>query len=575
MELVNLKIDGISVSVPKDYTIFEAAKMLDIRIPTLCHHPALPPEGACRVCVVEVKGMRNLVASCTMPVAAGMEVLTGTKQIVHARKKIVELLISNHPRDCLACTRNGRCELQDLASDLGIRNIPYSFNKPSHLKDESNPCLRRNPDKCILCGRCIRMCSTVQSVGVYSFTNRGVRATVSPAFFQNLSQSECTYCGQCLKVCPTGALSIKSNIDDVVNALADPDKIVMVQTAPSVRVGLSEGLGGQAGDIVTGKMVAALRRLGFAKVFDTNWSADLTIMEESTELLQRIENSGVLPMMTSCCSAWVNFVELQYPDLIPHLSTAKSPQAMLGAMLKTFYAQKQNIDPEKIVSVSIMPCTAKKFEASRPELHDSGYTDVDYVLTTTELAQLVRQHTINFSTLPEEKFDDFMGEGSGAGTIFGASGGVMEAALRTAHEVVTGKQLPGLELLEVRGMEGIKEATITMGDQDFKVVVGQTLDNARKICELVRDGNPHKWSFIEIMACPGGCVNGGGQPLSLDGVIPERRQQALYKNDRQLPIRKSHENKEVLAAYDFLGEPNGHTAHELLHTSYSKQNRDS
>lgn len=573
-KLVNLTIDGKSVSVPSSYTIYEAAKHIGVKIPTLCHQPLLKPEGACRVCVCEVKGARALVASCTTPVSEGMEVQTGSAKVVDARKTIVELILSNHPRECTACPRNTNCELQTLAADLGVREIPYGVNRPKHLKDKTNPSIRRDPAKCILCGRCIRMCSDIQSVGVYSFANRGIRAMVSPAFFQNLDQVKCTYCGQCVKVCPTGALTIRGYVDEVRKAIQDPDKYVVVQTAPSVRAGLSEALGGHAGDLVTGKMVAALRRLGFDRVFDTNWSADLTIMEEGTELIHRITDNGTLPMITSCSPGWINFMELYYPDLIPHMSTAKSPQAMFGALVKTYYAEKAGIDPEKIVSVAIMPCTAKKFEAQRPELSDSGFRDVDYVLTTVELGQMIRQHAINFDTLPDEKFDPIMGEGSGAGTIFGATGGVMEAALRTAYELMTGKQLPGLELHEVRGMQGIKEATVNINGTEIKVAVAHALGNARKVCEALRAGNPHGWHFIEVMACPGGCINGGGQPINLELGSSELRQDALYRDDRQLPIRKSHENQEVQALYrDFIGKPNGHKAHELLHTEYYRQCR--
>lgn len=574
MSTVTLTIDGQQVTVPATATVWEAAESVGIHIPNLCHHPSLRPAGACRVCVVEVKGARSLLASCVTPVNEGMVVNTSSPTVFDARKTIVELLLSNHPRDCLACARNGTCELQKIAADLGIRKIPYAYNRPFLAKDEGNPCLQRDPAKCILCGRCVRVCADVQGVSVYSFTNRGINSTVSPAFFQGLDKVECTFCGQCAKICPTGAIVVKSDIDAVRAALNDPEKIVMVQTAPSVRVGLSEALGGQAGDLVTGKMVASLRRLGFDKVFDTNWSADLTIMEEGTEFINRISNNGVLPMITSCSPGWINFMEMFYPDLIPHMSTAKSPQAMFGTMLKTYYAQKEKIDPSKIVSVSIMPCTAKKFEANRPELRTSGFKDVDFVLTTQELGQMIRQSTINFQAIAEEHFDPIMGEGSGAGTIFGATGGVMEAALRTAYEVLTKQPLPNLELAPIRGMEGIKEATININGTDIKVAVAHSLQHARIVCESILAGNPHGWHFIEVMACPGGCVNGGGQPINLNPHTAELRQEALYRDDRTLPIRKSHENKEVQALYkDFIGEPNGHKAHELLHTFYCEQCR--
>ena len=571
---VTLTIDGQTLTVPAGYSIWEAAHQVGINIPNLCHHPALRPEGSCRVCVVKVKGARNLSAVCVTKVAEGMEVSTHTPEVLAVRKNIVELLLANHPRDCLSCARSGNCELQKIASDMGIRKIPYNYNRPPMKKDEGNPSITRDPAKCILCGRCVRMCSEVQGIGVYGFTWRGINSRVSPAFDLPLDKATCTYCGQCAKVCPTGAITIHNDTDKVWAALRDPEKIVMVQTAPSVRVGLSEALGGKPGDIVTGKMVAALRQLGFDKVFDTNWSADLTIMEEGTEFIHRLKDGGVMPMITSCSPGWVNYMEMFYPELIPHFSTAKSPQAMFGTMLKTYYAQKMNIDPAKIVSVSIMPCTAKKFEAQRPELSASGFRDVDVVLTTVELGQMIREAGLNFQALPDEQFDPLMGVGSGAGTIFGTTGGVMEAAVRTAYELLTGKGLDPLELAPVRGMEGIKEATLTIGKTKVKVAVAHNLANARKVCEAIKAGNPHGWHFIEIMACPGGCINGGGQPISLEMDTPVKRQEALYTDDRNLPIRKSHENPEVQALYrEFLGEPNGHKAHQLLHTHYREQIR--
>ncbi len=571
---VTLTIDGQTVTAPETATVWEAAKAAGIRIPNLCHHPMLRPAGACRVCVVQVKGARSLVASCVAKVTEGMEVSTHSPDVLSARKTIVELLLSNHPRDCLACARNGNCELQNIAADLGIRKIPYAYNRPPLPKDENNPSLVRDPSKCILCGRCVRVCSEVQGVNVYSFVNRGINSTVSPAFNQGLDKVNCTFCGQCRKICPTGAITIKSDIEKAWAAIKDPNKIVMVQTAPSVRVGISEALGGHAGDLATGKMVAALRRLGFDKVFDTNWSADLTIMEEGYELINRVRTNGVLPMITSCSPGWVNYMEMFYADLIPHFSTAKSPQAMFGAMLKTYYAQKMDIDPSKIVSVSIMPCTAKKFEAQRPEMVSSGFRDVDIVLTTEELGQMIKEASINFAALPDERYDPLMGVGTGAATIFGVTGGVMEAAVRTAYEVLTKKPLDPLELTVVRGMEGIKEAELDIDGLKVKVAVAHSLKNAQAVCDSIRAGNPHGWHFIEIMACPGGCINGGGQPISLEGDTPLLRTEALYRDDRTLPLRKSHENPEVIALYDeFLGEPNGHKAHQYLHTHYHEQCR--
>ena len=573
-DTVTLTIDGQTVTAPASATVWDAARDAGIRIPNLCHHPMLRPEGACRVCVVQVKGARTLSAACVTKVGEGMVVDTHTPAVLEARKTIVELLLSNHPRDCLACPRNGNCELQQIAADLGIRKIPFNYNRPVHPKDENNPSLVRDPSKCILCGRCVRVCAEVQTVSVYSFTNRGINSMVSPAFQQGLDKAACTFCGQCAKICPTGAISIKSDIARVWAAIKDPGKLVMVQTAPSVRVGLAEALGGHAGEIVTGKMVAALRRLGFDKVFDTNWSADLTIMEEGYEFIHRLKNGGLLPMVTSCSPGWVNFMELFYSDLIPHFSTAKSPQAMFGTMLKTYYAQKTGLDPANIVSVSVMPCTAKKFEAQRPEMNDSGCRDVDIVLTTVELGQMIREASLNFAALPDEAFDPLMGIGTGAGTIFGTTGGVMEAAIRTAYEVLTKKPLTPIELSAIRGMEGIKEAELDVDGLKVKIAVAHGLGNARNICEAVRAGNPRGWHFIELMACPGGCINGGGQPISLEKDTPALRQQALYRDDRNLPLRKSHENPEIQAVYaDFLGEPNGHKAHQLLHTRYQKQCR--
>ena len=500
---------------------------------------------------------------------------TNDPEVLESRKNIVELLLADHPKDCLSCSRSGNCELQRVANNLGIRRVRYEYNRPPMEKDESNPCIVRDPEKCILCGRCVRMCAEVQGVSIYSFAYRGLNARVTPAFNLGLGEVSCTFCGQCRKVCPTGAITLKSDIERAWQALRDPEKISMVQTAPSVRVAISEPFGGKPGDIATGQMVSALRRLGFDRVFDTNWSADLTIMEEGHELVDRVKNGGTLPMITSCSPGWINFIELYYPDLLSHLSTAKSPQSMFGAMLKTYYAQKQGIDPSKIVSVSIMPCTAKKFEAERRELSASGFADTDIVLTTTELAQMIKEANISFFALPEEDFDPIMGEGSGAGNIFGATGGVMEAAMRTAYKVITGEEMEPVELEAVRGMEGIREAEIDFnGLLKLKVAVAHGLANARKVCDMIREGNPRGWNFIEIMACPGGCINGGGQPINLDADTPRLRIEALYRNDRNLPVRRSHDNPEIQALYrDFLGEPNSHKAHELLHTRYYEQYR--
>lgn len=574
-DTVTLTIDGQKVTAPADATILEAAKLVGINIPTLCHHPLLRPEGSCRVCVCKVTKARSFLPACITRVSEGMEVFTNDPEVLESRKNIVELLLANHPKDCLACSRSGNCELQRVANNLGIRRVRYEYNRPPMEKDESNPCIVRDPAKCILCGRCVRMCAEVQGVSIYSFAYRGLNARVTPAFNLGLGEVSCTFCGQCRKVCPTGAITMKSDTERAWKALRDPEKIVMVQTAPSVRVAISEPFGGKPGDIATGQMVSALRRLGFDRVFDTNWSADLTIMEEGHELIDRLKNGGTLPMITSCSPGWINFIELYYPDLLPHLSTAKSPQSMFGAMLKTYYAQKQGIDPSKIVSVSIMPCTAKKFEADRRELSASGFADTDIVLTTAELAQIIKEANINFFALPEDDFDPIMGTGSGAGNIFGATGGVMEAAMRTAYKVITGEDMEPVELESVRGLEGIREAVVDFGGKlVLKVAVAHGLANARKVCDMIRKGNPRGWNFIEIMACPGGCVNGGGQPINLDAETPRLRIEALYRNDRNLPVRRSHDNPEIQALYrDFLGAPCSHKAHELLHTHYYEQYR--
>ena len=574
-DTVTLTIDGQKVTAPADATILEAAKLVGINIPTLCYHPLLRPEGSCRVCVCKVTKARSFIPACIAKVSEGMEVFTNDPEVLEARKNIVELLLANHPADCLACSRSGNCELQRVANNLGIRRVRYEYNRPEMEKDQSNPCIERDPSKCILCGRCVRMCAEVQGVSIYSFAYRGLNARVTPAFNLGLGEVSCTFCGQCRKVCPTGAITLKSDIERAWQALRDPEKVVMVQTAPSVRVAISEPFGGKPGDIATGQMVSALRRLGFDKVFDTNWSADLTIMEEGHELIERVKNGGQLPMITSCSPGWINFIEMYYPDLLSHLSTAKSPQSMFGAMLKTYYAQKQGLDPSKIVSVSIMPCTAKKYEARRRELSASGYADTDIVLTTTELAQMIKEANINFFALPEEEFDPIMGLGSGAGTIFGATGGAMEAAVRTAYKVITGEEMEPVELEAVRGMDGIREAEVDFnGALKLKVAVAHGLANARKVCDMIREGNPRGWNFIEIMACPGGCINGGGQPINMEADTPRRRIEALYRDDRNLPVRRSHDNPEIKTLYEeFLGAPNSHKAHELLHTRYYEQYR--
>lgn len=574
MTMVNLTINGKQIQAEQGATILEAARAAGVYIPTLCYHPELRPEGACRLCMVEASGARTLVASCVYPVSEGMVVKTNTEKVREARKTVVELLLANHPKDCLCCQKSGDCELQKIAADLGLRKIRFEGGETkAHTIDCSNPSLVRDQEKCILCGRCIRICRDVQGMNVYSFAGRGFNTIVSTAFEHDLKDAACTYCGQCASVCPTGAIVEKDDTDQVWRAINDEDKVVIVQTAPSVRVALGEELGIPAGSIVTGKMVAALRSLGFDKVFDTNFSADLTIMEEGHEFLDRLQNGGVLPMITSCSPGWVNMIELKYPELLPHLSTAKSPQQMFGAVAKTYYAEKAGIDPAKIVSVSVMPCTAKKAEAQREEMCDSGYRDVDIVITTRELGRMIREAGIDFASLSEENFDSPLGIGTGAGAIFGNTGGVMEAALRTVADVVSGEDLPKLEYEEVRGMEETREAAVTVAGKEIKVAVVNTLGSARKMLERIKAGTAD-YQFIEVMACPGGCIGGGGQPVPVNREIRQKRREALFDCDRMSELRKSHENPEIKALYDnWLGKPLGEKAHHLLHTHYSPKVR--
>ena len=573
MDMVNVTIDGRKLQAPKSATVLTAAQAAGISVPSLCYHPELRPEGACRVCVVEVEGAKSLVASCVYPVNEGMVVRTNTAAVREARKAVVELLLANHPQDCLSCQRNTNCELQTMAADLGIRKVRFDGVKKNLPLDANNPALVRDPNKCILCGRCIKACSDRQGVNVYSFAKRGFDTVVAPAFEVGLDQAPCTYCGQCASVCPTAAIVEKDDTQAVWEAISDPTKHVIVQTAPATRVALGEALGMNSGSIVTGKMVASLRRLGFDKVFDTDFTADLTIMEEGHELLHRLQNKGVLPMVTSCSPGWVNFIELMYPDLLPHLSTAKSPQQMFGALAKTYYAEKTGIDVKNIVSVSIMPCTAKKAEAVRPEFAANGVQDVDYVLTTRELGRMIKESGIDFAALPAEEYDAPFGIATGAGVIFGSSGGVMEAALRTVAEVVTGKTLESIDFKEVRGLAGIKEAAVPIGDLTVKIAVANTLANARIMMEKIRAGEAD-YHFIEIMACPGGCIGGGGQPVPVCEETRLNRIAAIYECDQGSQLRKSHENPAIKELYDtWLGKPLGEKSHHLLHTHYKAQNR--
>jgi NADP-reducing hydrogenase subunit HndD len=574
MEMVNLTINGVKVQAPKNATILEAAKSAGIHIPTLCYHPDLKPEGACRLCVVEATGARGLVASCCYPVAEGMVVQTNTAQVRKARRLVVELLLASHPKGCLSCRKSGDCELQRIAADLDVRNHRFDWGeRKTYTLDDSNPCLVRDQEKCILCGRCIRMCRDIQGMNVYSFARRGFHAMVAAAFEQDLSKVACSFCGQCSAVCPTAAIMEKDDTERVWDAIHDPDKIVVCQVAPSVRVALGEEVGLAPGSIVTGKMVAGLKAMGFDKVFDTNFSADLTIMEEGHEFVDRLQHGGVLPMITSCSPGWVNMCELKYPDLLPHLSTAKSPQGMFGAVIKTYWAEKANVNPAKIVSVSVMPCIAKKAECVRPQLRDSGFQDVDIVITTRELGKMLREDGIDFTRLPDAEFDSPLGYGSGAGAIFGATGGVMEAALRTVADVVTGQDIKQVDYQAVRGFDETKEATLNIAGKEVKIAVCNTLGSAMKMMDRVRAGTAD-YHFIEVMACPGGCIGGGGQPIPTSKDVKKKRMEAIYSIDSNSKIRKSHENPEIKILYDtWLGKPLGEKAHRLLHTHYSAQNR--
>ena len=571
--MVNVIINGQKLQVPKDYTVLEAARSANIDIPTLCYLKDVNEIGACRMCVVEIKGARSLQAACVYPVSEGLEIKTNTPAVRESRRVTLELILSNHEKKCLTCVRNRNCELQKLSEDLNIQDIRFEGETYKFPIDDLSPSIVRDPNKCVLCRRCVSVCKNVQTVGVIDAQERGFKTIVGSAFNKSLDEVPCTMCGQCIVACPVGALREKDSTDEVWAALADPNKHVVVQTAPAVRVALGEEFGMPIGTRVTGKMVAALRRLGFAKVFDTDTAADLTIMEEGTELLHRLKEGGKLPLITSCSPGWIKFCEHNYPDFLDNLSTCKSPHEMFGAIIKSYYAEKEGIDPSKIYVVSVMPCTAKKFESKREELAGTGYPDVDAVLTTRELAKMIKEAGIDFVSLPDESFDNPFGEATGAAVIFGATGGVMEAALRTVAEILAGKSLDNIEYNAVRGTEGIKEATIELPGKTIRAAVAHGLGNARKLLDKVRAGEA-QYDFIEIMGCPGGCVTGGGQPIQpakvrMDIDLRAARAKAIYDEDEAMTIRKSHENPFIKKLYEeYLGEPCGHKSHKLLHTHY-------
>ncbi len=575
-KLISLSIDGVQVEVPAGTTVLEAAKKAGINIPTLCYLKDINAIGACRMCVVDT-GARALQAACVLPVSEGMKVKTNTPAIRKYRKALLELVLSTHDKKCLSCVRSTNCELQKLCRELGVEDGDhYAGKRVEYSVDNVSPSIVRDNNKCILCRRCVAVCSQVQDVGVIGAFNRGFNTTIGSPWDLKLNDMACINCGQCIINCPVGALYEKDETELVWSMIKDPSKHVVVQPAPAVRAALGEEFGLPMGTSVTGKMVTALKRMGFDRVFDTDFAADLTIMEEANELVERITGGGVLPMITSCSPGWIKFCETYHPDFIPNLSSCKSPHEMLGAMIKTYYARKEGIDPKDIAVVSVMPCTAKKFEADRPELGHDGMADVDAVITTRELARMIKEAGIDFNMLPDSDFDPLMGESTGAGVIFGATGGVMEAALRTAYETITGETLKDVNFTQVRGVKGIKEAAIQIGDKTVNVAVVSGTGNASKLFEQIRKGEK-EYVFIEIMACPGGCVNGGGQPIVSSTVkmtcdIRAERAKALYGEDEGKPIRKSHENPEIKQIYaDFLKQPGSHLAHELLHTHYTKR----
>ncbi len=577
-KMINLTIDDQKISVPKGTTILQAAKQAGIDIPTLCFLKEINEVGDCRMCIVEVEGRKGFATSCIQTVEEGMVVHTHTPNVLEARHVILDLIISNHSKDCLTCTRSGNCELQSLATKFNVLQVEFEGERTEHEIDDLSPSIVRDFNKCILCRRCVAACKNVQKIGAIDCINRGFESCISTVGDHSLNDVNCTFCGQCIEACPTGALHEKETINDVWTKLKDPDSIVIVQTAPAVRVALGEEFGMEIGINVTGKMVTALKRLGFDKVFDTNTGADLTIMEEANEFINRFKNNDNLPMITSCSPGWVKYIEMNYPELLPHLSSCKSPHEMFGAIIKTYYAKKENIDPKKIYVVSVMPCIAKKFERQREEMKEGELFDVDNVITTRELARMIKQANIEFNKLEDSKFDNPMGEATGAGAIFGVTGGVMEAALRTAQDTLTGESLPQIDFEEVRGTQNIKRATIEIDGKEIKVVAASGLANAKTILEEIKQGKAD-YQFVEIMACPGGCIMGGGQPIKSSKIqaevdVKKLRAQALYSIDEKSVIRKSHENPVMKKIYkEFLGKPGSELAEELLHTAYEKREK--
>jgi len=574
MSEITVMINGIKTIIPEGTSILHTAQAAGIKIPTLCFHPDQEIKANCRICVVEVEGQKNLIPACATAVNEGMVINTATPRVLEARRMILELILAHHPQDCLHCVRSGSCELQQLAAEYDVRFNRFPLEDAHLPLDYSSPSIVRDSNKCILCGRCIEFCTSKQTVNALGLAHRGFDSQVVPSIGQELFESPCVMCGQCIHACPVGAISGREQTDEFMAAAADPDKIVVTQIAPAVRLAIAEAFGADRDQLQMGQLASALRMLGFNHVLNTNFAADLTIMEESQELLERISNGGVLPMFTSCCPAWVRFTEVFYPDQLDHLSTCKSPQQMFGALVKTYWAERMNISPDKIFSVSIMPCTAKKYEAVRPEMTDSDYSDVDMVLTTREIVRLLQMTGINPLKLEETEFDPWMGEYTGSAVLFGASGGVMEAALRTVYEKVTGRVLEKLDFSDVRGMAGLKEATVDMDGTIVKVAAAHTLGNARALMDEVAAGKS-PYHFIEIMACPGGCIGGGGQPITRSNEQRAQRMEAIYVEDRSKILRKSHENHEIQMLYEeFLQETLGHRSHELLHTKYTLKRKN-